>query len=292
MTAPTATDSVTLRVVIADDEPLARTALERALQSIPHVRLVGIASHGTEAVDIVRRERPDLLLLDVQMPGLDGFSVLEHLGQALPPAVVFVTAYDAHAVRAFQAYAVDFLLKPFDEGRLQTAIERARVRVRAATVLQHEEGAGASAADNESGATRTSGVTPVDETTTERLERLLTSLLPTPPTVERFVVRVGTRSVVVAVADVDWIEAADNYACLHVGAAKHFIRETMRSVDRRLDPRQFARIHRSAIVNLSRVKELKALPSGDHEVLLHSGEKLQLSRSWRESFEQRLGTAL
>lgn len=255
-----------LRVVFVDDEPLAREALRRALALVPDCVVVGEASHGAQAIDLVRSQRPDVLLLDIQMPELDGFAVLDTLGEALPPAVIFVTAYDVHAVRAFQAHAVDYLLKPFDESRLATAMDRARQRVRAE---RHSA-----------------------ESVAERLELLLSSLVTPEPILERFVVRVGSRSIVVPVADVDYIEAADNYACLRVGTQRHFIRETMRALDARLDRTQFARIHRSTIVNLRRVQELKVLPSGDYEVLLTTGTKLTLSRSWRESFEQRLGSPL
>lgn len=257
---------MTLRIVLADDEPLARLALRASLAPMPDCVVVAEATHGAEAVTVVRREQPDLLLLDIQMPELDGFGVLEQLGADLPPAIVFVTAYDAHAIRAFQEHAVDYLLKPFDDARLAIAIDRARLRVQSAPVSS--------------------------DIVADRLERLLAALTPPQPLLERFVVRVGARSVIVPVADVDWIEAADNYACLHVGTARHFIRETMRALDTRLDTQQFARIHRSTIVNLRRVRELKALPSGDYEVLLTSGTKLTLSRSWRDSFEQRLGSPL
>lgn len=257
---------VPLRVVLVDDEPLARLALRTSLATVQDCEIVAEATHGAEAVTVVRREQPDVLLLDIQMPELDGFGVIEQLGTDLPPAIVFVTAYDAHAIRAFQEHAVDYLLKPFDDARLATAIDRARLRLQSTP--------------------------PTSDVVADRLERLLAALTPSQPMLERFVVRIGARSVIVPVADVDWIEAADNYACLHVGSARHFIRDTMRALDARLDAQQFARIHRSTIVNLRRVRELKALPSGDYDVMLINGTKLTLSRSWRDSFEQRLGSPL
>lgn len=254
-----------LRAVLADDEPLARQALRTALVAHPGVQLVGEAVDGMDAVDVVCAARPDLLLLDIRMPGLDGFGVLEALGPAVPPAVIFVTAHDVHAVAAFERDAVDYVVKPFDELRLHAAVDRAIAR-------------------------RAPLATPAE--TLDRLERLLAALAPAAPPLERFVVRKGPRSVVVGLDEVDWVEAADNYVRLHAGAERHLVRETMRALDARLDPRRFARVHRSAIVNLSRVKELRALPGGDHDVHLSTGATLTLGRAWRDLFERRLGGRL
>ncbi|HEU4570509.1 MAG TPA: LytTR family DNA-binding domain-containing protein [Gemmatimonadales bacterium] len=253
---------MTLRAVIADDEPLARRGLAAWLAEAGDVTLVGQARNGDEAVALVRAERPDLLFLDVQMPGRDGLGVLEALGGELPPAVVFVTAYDQYALRAFDHHAVDYLLKPVDEERFRVALARARERVAA-------------------------------RRPDERLRALLAEWHPAAPEwLERIPVRIGAKVTLVPVAEVEWFEAADNYVRVHAGGRRHAIRETMKELAARLDPRRFARTHRGAIVALGRIRELEALPSGDYRVKLASGAVVPLSRTYVAEFERRVGRKL
>jgi two-component system LytT family response regulator len=243
-----------LRVLLVDDEPLARQLLRVLLQDDPEVSVVGECS-GPEAVDEVARQGPDILFLDVQMPGLDGFSVLEQLGPERRPVVVFVTAYDAHALRAFEVHALDYLLKPVSDERFAQALQRAKARVR--------EGRGA---DVE-----------------ERLSALLRERT---SWAKRFLVRTHDRTLVVEADAVDWVEAADYYVSLHVGEKTHLMRETMAELEQRLDPRRFFRVHRSAIVNLERVREIHPLFRGDCELVLSSGARVRLSRTRRADFEK------
>jgi two-component system, LytTR family, response regulator len=239
-----------LRVVIVDDEPLVRRGIARALQQDRSVTVIAECSNGLEAVATLLESRPHLVFLDVQMPELDGFGVLEALGDDRPPAVVFTTAFDTYAVRAFDAHAVDYLLKPFDDARLFEALARARVRR-----------AGASAA-------------------------AMMTAVPSAP--ERFAVRVGSRVRIVALEDVEWFEAADNYVALHTMTEQHLLRETLTALERRLPATRYARTHRSAIVTLARVREWKLLPSGDGQIRLSGGATVPLSRSFREAFVQRM----
>jgi two-component system LytT family response regulator len=254
-----------LRVLLVDDEPLVRRGLRAFLAAEPDVTVVGECGDGRDAVRVIRAERPDLVFLDVQMPELDGLGVVDALEEdERPPALVFVTAYDAYALRAFEVHAVDYLLKPFDEGRFRTALARARQRL-----------------------ARADTPAPGDP----RLEALLRELRPAPAYAERLLVRTASRMLPVPVAAIDWIEAADNYVRLHVGAERHALRETIKGLEARLDPRRFARIHRSTIVNLDRVREVRPLPSGDCVLLLLDGTQLSLSRGYREAFEAGFGGA-
>ena len=253
---------MTLRVLIADDEPLARRGLRGWLAAERDVEVVGEARHGAEAVALTRSLAPDLLLLDVQMPGLDGFDVLAALGDALPPAVVFVTAYDQYALRAFDHHAVDYLLKPVEEERFRTALGRARARTRGA---------------------------PPDE----RLRALLAELRPAAPEwLERIPARSGSKVTLIPVDEVDWFEAADNYIRVHAHGRRHVMRETMKGLESKLDPKRFVRVHRSAIVALAHVRELDALPSGDYRIRLTGGEVVPLSRTYVPAFEARVGRNL
>jgi two-component system LytT family response regulator len=256
--------SETLRVLIVDDEPLARTRLVQLLADERGVEVVGEAGRVAEARALVEAERPDVLLLDVQMPGESGFELIESLPPDRRPGVIFVSAHDQHAVRAFSVRAVDYLLKPFDRERLRAALERAAVVRRSRARF----GAGASAAH---GADSAPGREP----------RYL----------ERFVVRSVGRMLLVDADEVDWIEAAGNYVRLHHGGQKHLLRETMASLEAQLDPRRFARIHRSTIVHLDRVRELHHILHGDYSVFLRDGTRLTLLRGYRESFERLIAGA-
>ncbi len=250
-----------LRAVIADDEPLVRTGLRRALNAVaPDVEVVGEARHGREALELVATFSPDLLFLDVQMPEMDGLAAARVLAADGRPGIVFVTAYDQYALQAFEVHAIDYLLKPFDDERLATALVRARRRLA-------EEG---------------------DQAAAQRLLGLLASLQPATPELSHFLAKLGNRTVLVPLERVDWIEAADNYVRLHTSDGMHVVRESLKSLEERLTSRGFVRIHRSVLVNLGRVAELRTQPSGDCTVRLSSGGELTLSRRYREAFEARV----
>ena len=249
--------SANLRIVLVDDEPLVRRGMRASLRDVPQLAIIGECDNGADAVAMLGDLRPDLVLLDVQMPDLDGFGVLQALGDERPPAVIFVTAHDAYAVRAFEEHAVDYLLKPFDDARLFAAIRRARDRL--ARGVQDEA-----------------------------LPAVLQAM-PAPP--QRFVVRIGTRVVVVPRASVEWFEAADNYVTLHTGDGAYLVRETLTALERQLPAREYARSHRSAIVTLDRVRGWTMLPSGDAELELRSGARVPLSRTFRDAFLERLAAA-
>lgn len=244
-----------LRVLTVDDEPLVRRGVARFLEQSPDVTWIGEARDGAEAVALIERHAPDLVLLDVQMPEMDGFEVLAQIEPDRRPAVVFITAYDQYALRAFEVHAVDYLLKPFDDDRLATAIARARERLAAPP---GEDGVDALVREHRAQRTR----------------------------VERFMVRSGGRIYFVDAREVDWFEAADNYVRLHVGDRPHLVRDTIKHLASKLDPSLFVRIHRSTIVNISRIRELRPLPSGDGDIVLSDGVTLRLSRSFREPFER------
>jgi two-component system LytT family response regulator len=264
--------SGSFRVMIVDDEPVARQRVRRLVAREPGVEVVAECGTGREAVAGVLQHKPDLLVLDVQMPELDGFGVLAALPPDEVPMVIFVTAYDEHALRAFDVHALDYVLKPIDPDRLRAAVTRARnEHNRAAAAEQHA-----------------------------RLRGLLSGWAPEPTgqpaaasappksaagPLQRFLVKANGKMFFVNIADVDWIEADGNYVRLHVGSASHMIRETIAGVERALPPSTFARIHRSAIVNLDRIAEMRQWSSGDYIVVLTTGARLKLSRTYRESIE-------
>lgn len=247
-----------LGVMIVDDEPLARERLRLLLAEETEVEIVGEAGDGEAAVAAIRHLRPDVVLLDIQMPGLDGFGVLRELGREELPLVIFVTAFDQHAVKAFEAHALDYLLKPCKPARLREAIQRAR----------------------EQWQSRQS------KDVSQRLLDLLAGQRPKPPHLARLAVKNGERVVFVKAAQIDWIEASGNYVILHVGKESHILRETIGALEGRLAPELFLRLSRSAIVNLDRVKELQALGAGEHVVILHDGRKLAMTRGLREVEEK------
>ena len=253
-----------MRVLIVDDEAPARAKVRRYLGEYDEVEIVGEAENGTEAVERIAELHPDLVFLDVQMPELDGFGVLEALEGEPLPVVVFVTAYDEYAIRAFDVHAVDYLLKPFDEDRFRVALGRARSRL---------------------GERRT-------ETLDQRLEAVLAELRAREQYADRLLVKSDGRVTVVQVEDVDWIEAADNYARVHTARGRYLVREPIKTLERKLNPRHFARVHRSAIVNLARVRELQPMFGGEYVIILSTGAKLTLSRGYRDAFRDRLGSEL
>ncbi len=252
-----------VRVLIVDDEPLGRERLKTLLAGEPEVTLVGEAANGDEAVERFRGLRPDLVFLDVQMPGSTGFEVLTRLGQEAPAAVIFVTAHEEFALRAFEVHAVDYLLKPFDRPRFKLALRRALDRLRS---------------------------TATDDLAS-KLNAVISQLQPRPSAaVERIPVKTGGRVIFVNVADIDWIGSADNYVELHVGPQAHLLRETLSAMEQRMPEERFVRISRTAIVNTERVKELQPLFHGEYSVTLRDGTRLTLSRTYRDQLP-RLGVS-
>jgi two-component system LytT family response regulator len=245
-----------LRLLIVDDEPLIRAGIRRAVAGTPAIEVAGECGSGDEAVEAIRGSAPpDLVLLDVQMPGGSGLDVVRRVGPDRMPPVVFVTAFDEYAVQAFDVNAVDYVLKPFDPDRLLRAIERARARIEARR----------------------------DDTLGERLQALLDAGDRRPP--DRFVVRSGERFEFVPLDAVDWIEAADNYVQLHCGPKRHLLAETLTSLERRLDPRRFLRIHRSRMVNTSRIVAVHALMGGAYQLELRGGLRLTTGRQYRAAVQ-------
>jgi len=230
-----------IRIVIVDDEPLARTSLLALVERDPEIEVVGECGSGSKAIETIRALRPDIVFLDVQMPGCDGFDVLEQLGAATPKAVIFVTAYDRYALKAFEAEALDYLLKPFDDARFRRVLERAK-----ATVRDHH------------------------------------------PRPFRLMIKSAGRVTILGTEEIDWIEAADYYACLHVSGKTHLIRKSLADLEAELEPFLFCRIHRSAIVNLERVAGMQLDANGEYEVLLRDGARLRLSRTYRETLQTKL----
>jgi two-component system LytT family response regulator len=252
---------VKIRTLIVDDEPLARERIRGLLQKEPDIEITGECADGFTAVTAITGGKPDLVFLDVQMPELDGFGVLERLGSEAMPAVVFVTAYDKFALRAFEVHALDYLLKPFDGERFRTALERARERI------QRRQAGELS----------------------DRLGELLADLKTGGKPADRLAVKSGGKVLVLKLDEIDWIEAADNYVNLHIGGESHLHRETMSALERRLSAGKFVRIGRSTIVNIERIKELQPLFHGEYAVILRNGTRLTLSRSHREKLDRLLG---
>jgi two-component system LytT family response regulator len=247
-----------LRAIVADDEPLARARLRRLLASEADVEIVAECADGAATAAALAEHAPELLFLDVEMPELDGFDVLAHAGGARPPAVIFVTAYDRHAIRAFETHALDYVLKPVDAKRLRLSVERAR---------EHLRQGQASAA----------------------LAGILRELRPEREPLDRIAVRSRGRVSFIRAADVTFIEAAGNYARIHTPRESHLIRETMAALEGKLDRRRFLRIHRSTIVNIDAIRELRPWFGGDTIVVTLDGTELVLSRTYRERAAPILG---
>ncbi len=253
-----------IRTLIVDDEPLGRERIRTLIGDDAEIEVVGECSDGKQAVAAIERTRPDLVYLDVQMPEMDGFAVLDAIANERMPAIIFVTAYDRYAVRAFEVHALDYLLKSFDRERFQDALQRAKEQIR-----RSQEGLW-----------------------NERLTGLLEDLQARQTRLTRFVIRSAGRIFFLRVEDIDWLEAAGNYVSIHVGRESHLIRETLQSVEGRLDPAKFLRIHRSTVVNCDRIKELQPLFHGDYVVRLRDGTELTLTRNYREKLAGVLGRFL
>jgi two-component system LytT family response regulator len=251
-----------IRTLIVDDEPLAREGIRMLLAQDPDIELVGEVGSGRQAVQAIDQLRPDLAFLDVQMPELSGFQVLAALPPAAVPAVVFVTAYDRYALQAFEVHALDYLLKPFDDDRFFEALRRAKSHLQLAKVEELRRELMSLLADVE-------GPKPA-------------AVVPAPSPTDRLAIKDGSRVVFLRADEIDWIEAADYYVQIHAGPKSYLHRETMQSLERRLDPDRFVRIHRSAIVNRSRIRELRSGGRREAVVVLEGGATLKVARSQRD----------
>lgn len=256
-----------IRTVIIDDEPAARRGVRLLLAQDSNVEVVGEAAGGAEAVDLITREKPTLAFLDVQMPDFDGFKVLARVGVGQAPVIVFATAYDEHALKAFEVNAVDYLLKPYDDARFSSALQRAKEAVR----RRQSEG------------------------TDARLNRLLQYLennVPAAETNDRILVKSSGEIFFLKAEEIDWIEAEGDYMKFHVSGKTHLMRDTMARLEARLDPKKFIRIHRSTIVNADRMRKLSPSFAGEYAVVLQDGTKLKLSRGYHERIAAILKQAL
>ena len=253
-----------IRALVVDDEPLARERIRDILETDSEIEIIGECASGEEAIEAIERQTPDLVFLDVEMPGKDGFAVLEELGPDRIPAIIFVTAYDQYAVRAFEVYALDYLLKPFDQERFEKALLRAKAHI------QNEK----------------------SENLTERILSALEEIKSKPVHLERLVIKMNGHVFFVKTDDIDWLEAEGNYVRLHAGKESYLLRDTISALEGQLDPKRFVRVHRSAIVNVDRIQELQAWFHGEYRIILREGVQLTLSRSYREKLHELLGRPL
>lgn len=266
-----------IRTLVVDDEPLARRGLLVRLAQFEQINVIGECASGRDAVDVIIREQPDLVFLDIQMPGLNGFDVLRQVSQsdAPMPVVVFVTAYDQYAIRAFEVRALDYLLKPVDEERLSQTLER----IAQALVEQREK------------AQQSKLVDLVAEMTGEDCEDILRRLAEgktiNPDNYpEHIAIKESGEITRVAISAIEWVDAAGDYMCIHASNETHILRRTMKELEKELNPKHFQRIHRSAIVNLNQVEKLCSRQNGEYHLVLHNGEELKVSRSYKDKIKQ------
>ena len=263
-----------IKVLIIDDEPLARDKIRGMLKGKEDIEIVGEAGNGKEAVTAIRKHQPELLFLDVQMPEMDGFGVLQTIGPTLLPMVVFVTAYDRYALQAFEVYALDYLLKPFDRERFEKALARARTQL-----------------DQEKRKDLTQGLQALmDELS--RIRQETPAAKPGPKYLERLAIKASGRIFFLRTQEIDHIESEGNYVRVHAGKESHLIREAMSVLETQLDPKKFLRIHRCTIVNVDRIQELQPWFHGEYRVILRNGVQLTHSRSYREKLREFLGKNL
>jgi two-component system LytT family response regulator len=257
-------ESARIRVLIVDDEPLARERIREILEQHPEIEVVGECINGREAIEAVNENPPDLIFLDIQMPETDGFAVLEAIPPDRMPCVIFVTAYDQYAVRAFDVLALDYLLKPFDRERFEKALNRAKKQI-----LSQQGG-----------------------NFGERILRALEEIKTRPVYLERLVIKTSGHIFFLKTEEVDYFEAEGNYVRLHSGKESYLLRDTISAIESQIDPKKFLRIHRSTIVNIDRIQELQPWFHGEYRVILNSGAELTLSRTYREKLHELLGRTL
>jgi len=252
---------VKIQTVIVDDEPLARKFLREMLGNDPDIDIVAECASGYEALRIIKKLKPELVFLDIQMPELDGFAVLQALELEQVPLVIFVTAYDQYAMRAFEVHALDYLLKPFDDHKFERAMSRAKAQIRGRE----------------------------KETANENMVGLLRELNDRSAYIERISVKSSDRIILLKTEKIDWIESDDNYVKIHSGKSSHQVRDTITNLERQLNPAMFLRIHRSTIVNIESIEALQPMYQGDYRVILNTGAQLTLSRRYRDRARQVLG---
>jgi two-component system LytT family response regulator len=270
-------ESRAIRAIIVDDEELARRGIEIRLREHPQIEVVGQCANGREALSLIAQQNPDLMFLDIQMPGLSGFDVLARLPHESTPMIIFVTAFDRYALDAFEAHALDYLLKPINEGRFKEAIDRVRENWRQRKALAQRERLMSLLAS-------TRGTSVIDERTLRReleetQEKRYAEILP---------IRDDSDTVRLNVSTIDWIDAAGDYMCVHAEGRTYVLRETMKSLAEILDPRIFQRVHRSTIVNVRRVRRLRPHTNGEYFLTLEDGQEIKLSRSYRDRVDQLL----
>lgn len=254
-----------IRAIIVDDEPLAREKVQLFASDEQDIEVIAVCTNGQEAIDAVLRLSPDLMFLDIQMPEVGGFDVLQRIPAGRLPAVIFITAYDEFALRAFEFHALDYLLKPYDRERFQAAVQHARN-----AVLSR----------------------PSPDITAEQISALLQSMKRPAAALDRLIVKTNGRIIFLRTEEIDWMEAAGNYVKLHAGSETHLLRETMNNLEEQLDPRYFIRIHRSTIININKIKELQPYFNGEYTVTLTNNTTLILSRGYRDNFTNVLGKPL
>jgi two-component system LytT family response regulator len=252
-----------VKVLIVDDEPLARSLIIELLKGFEEFQIIGECSNGKEALKVIKRNSPDLVFLDVQMPEMDGFAVLKEIQDEALPAIVFVTAYDQYAIKAFDFHAVDYLLKPFSKSRFEKALLRAKERI-----LEHS---------------------PSDDITRRQISSLLENYQNQAAPLKRLFLKDRGKIILLDPETINWIEADDKYIRLHTAEKKYLIRQTLNAVEAELNPHVFARIHRSYIVNLTRISELHPMFNGEYVLILGDGSKLTLSRNYRDRFFDKFG---
>jgi len=253
-----------IRALVADDELLARKFIRRMLKQDAEVEIVAECSNGTEAVATIRKEKPDLVFLDVQMPEMNGFAVLDAVRLDHLPEIIFTTAYESYAIRAFELHALDYLLKPFDQVRFKAALKYAKERF-------HSQ---------------------QDDEKQIQIGTLLESIRAQREYLDRIIIRADGRITFLHTREIDWIEADDKYVHLHTGKSAKMVRQTLTAIESQLDPKKFVRVHRSAMVNVDRVKELQPLFNGEHSLILESGTRLTLSRKYKDKLFEILGKPL
>ncbi len=270
-----------IRALIVDDESLAREALSVMLGDDPEIEVIAECRNGREAVTAIREQSPDVVFLDIRMPEMDGFQVIEEVGAMHMPVTIFVTAYDKHALRAFEAHALDYLLKPFDHDRFNTALQRAKTFVRHQKLDEISESLLAVMHDLKS---KTGEL--LSETNNIKPDQA-----PHKEAFDRVVIKSGGRIYFLKIEEIDWVEGAGDYLSLHSGSSTHLIRETMGNFHARLDTQKFLRIHRSTIVNIERIKDLRPLAKGEYVITLTSGRCLKSSRGYRHQLQKLLDEA-
>jgi len=253
-----------IRVVVADDEVLARKFVRRMLKQDPEVEIVAECGNGAEAVAMIRKEKPDLVFLDVQMPEMNGFAVLDAVKLDHLPEIIFTTAYESYAIRAFELHALDYLLKPFDQVRFKAALKYAKERF----------------------------LSQRDEEKRLQIGTLLESIRAQQQYLDRVIIRADGRISFLQTREIDWLEADDKYVHLHTSKGTRMVRQTLSAMEEQLDPRKFVRVHRSAMVNTDRIKELQPLFNGEHSLILEDGTRLTLSRKYKDKLFELLGRPL